>query len=204
MNRILAGQRNGGNTIVGGRTFSGIPAQKVRMLAYGISSDDMKVRAGSEILMSDARRDHDHVAGLHMGANSRCVSETNHRIAAIDAQHLVSSAVIVRERIDAIAPCGPPIVPGVEILEGIRQRLSASRDRSLIDHQGQARIVGYIARVCEEVPFGLAHKKILLTDLLLCNPKNDAIDLCLSIVRREARGFLLIAERTEPTMRNGR
>ena len=171
------------------------------MLADGISSDDMKVRAGSEILMPDARRDHDHVTGLHMSADSHGVSETDHCIAAIDAQHLVCGAVIVSERVDAISQSGPPVVPGVEILEGIRQRLAASRDRGLKDQQRQARIVGYIARVCEEVLFGRAHKKILLTDLLLCNPKNDAIDLCLSIVRREARGFLLIAERTEPTMR---
>jgi hypothetical protein len=171
------------------------------LLAYRVSSDDMKVRAGSEILVSDARRDYDHVARLHMGADSHCVSETDHCIAAIDAQHLVCGAVIVSERVDAIPPRGPPIVPGVEILEGIRQRLAASRDRGLKDQQRQARIVGYIARVCEEVLFGRAHKKILPTDLLLCNPKNDAIDLCLSIVRREVRGFLLIAERIEPTMR---
>jgi hypothetical protein len=149
--------------LVGGGTFSGIAPEKIGLLPGWISSDNVKIRAGPEILMANAGRNYDHVAGLHMGVNSHRVSETKQCIASIDAQDLVGRTMIVRKGIDAIAPCGAPVILSIEVLEGSRQLLSAGPDHSFVDQQRQAWIVGYIARVCKEMLFRLAHKRLPLT-----------------------------------------
>jgi hypothetical protein len=106
----------------------------------------------------------------------------------------VGGAVIVSKGIDAIAPRRSPIVLGIQILQGIRQLPSACGDYRFVDQQRQTRIVRYIARVCKEMHFGLAHRGLPMAASSPCTPPDiDAkvMELRFSLLPRRICSFVL-------------
>src|SRR5881398_3499153 len=64
--RIVRRQRKRSNIAIGLRSFAWMSAQQIPIATFGISSDDTKIRAGTQVLMRDTRRNYDNVAGVHI------------------------------------------------------------------------------------------------------------------------------------------
>ena len=116
-----------------------------------IGADHEKVVARAEVLVADAGRDDHHVAGPNGHHHAPGAAEPHARLAAADRQDLVRGAVIVRERVDAVAPGAAPAIGGEHRLAGRRDVAAACVERARIDQERQAWVVGDRAVVVEQV-----------------------------------------------------
>ena len=174
VNWIRTRQRNSGNTFISGRPLARIAAQQVGFLADRVASNDVEVRATAQILMPDACGNNDDIARLHMSADSRRVSKTDRCLPAIDAQHLVSGAMIVSKGIDAVAPCGFPNILRIESFKMVGQLLSPrGGDYTFVDQQGKAWVVWYTACIGEEMLLGLTHGNSFLLRVPVLQSSGD-------------------------------
>ena len=87
------------------RAAAEVPSGAGRIGAY-----DKQVEAAAEVFVPYAGGDHDYVAGLYVNQRTVLTAELHARRAARDSQHLVSGAVVVMKRVDAVAPAAAPAV----------------------------------------------------------------------------------------------
>jgi hypothetical protein len=168
LHRIRLRQRNGENSIVGGRPLALIAPQEIGTLADRITPDDVKVWTTPEVLMPDPGWNHNHVSRFNVRTNADRMAKANQGMPTINAEHLVRGTVVMRERIYAIAPSGSPLVSGIERFDQVRGLFSARPNCSLVNEQRQPRIVRYLASIGELMSFDLTHscsRKIIETSL---------------------------------------
>jgi hypothetical protein len=176
LHRISLWEGNSENSIISGRSLAAVTAQEIRTLANRITSDDVKVGTTSEILVPDAGWNDDHVSRFDVRTDPDRVAKANESMPSIDAQDFVRRTVVMRKRIDAIAPGGSPFVPGVKRFNQLGSLFSGRRDHPFINEQRQPRIVRYLAAIGKLMSFDLTHgcsRKIIET-LLQNQAKMDS------------------------------
>ena len=80
------------------------------LLSHGIGAHDAERTFGRQLLVPGARRQNDHFAGPRGHYDAVVAAELNHHFTAVDAERLVRIAMKMMERIDAVAPCGGPMI----------------------------------------------------------------------------------------------
>src|SRR5215831_6268130 len=87
MNRVAGGQRDRSYTRQGARVIGRAGTAHIRALSARVGADDEEVRAGSLILVGDAGRDHDDIAGAQFHCLSALATESHADPTGSDAEH---------------------------------------------------------------------------------------------------------------------
>jgi hypothetical protein len=86
--------------------------KQIPFASIGVSSNNSKIFAGTNILVSYTGWNHNYIAGMHLNVFAVRAAESQGGSAAISSKHFMRRAVIVSEGIDAVSPRIRPIVLG--------------------------------------------------------------------------------------------
>ena len=110
VDRVVIGHRESGDFVIGFGPLARHAAKQIPVAAIRVPSDNGKIRASTDLLMSDAGWNYNYVAGMQLYISAVLATELQSRVAAVDAQRFMRGAVIMGKRIDAVSPRIRPIV----------------------------------------------------------------------------------------------
>src|SRR5215469_12349938 len=114
---VVIGNWQSCDRAIGFGPFAWLAAKQIPLASVGVGSDDSKIRARADVLMSHSGWNHDEISSAHLDIFALLAAKSQRCRAVIDAEHLVRGAVVVGKRIDTISPRIAPIVLSESALE---------------------------------------------------------------------------------------
>jgi len=122
--------------VIGSGSLAWLTSEQIPFASIGVSSNNGKVRAGADILVSHTGWNYDHVPGIHLDVAAVLAADSQGRSATINSQRFMRGAVIMSEGIDAVSPrVGPVVLRKALFNNGSAIRLRC--ERLSIDQQRQ-------------------------------------------------------------------
>jgi len=96
--------------VIGSGSLARLTSEQIPFASIGVSSNNGKVRAGADILVSHTGWNYDHVPGIHLDVAAVLAADSQGRSTTVNSQRFMRGAVIMSEGIDAISPRVGPVV----------------------------------------------------------------------------------------------
>ena len=108
--RIVIGNWQSRDVVIGSGSLAWLTPKQIPFASIGVSSNNGKVRAGADILVSHTGWNYDQVPGIHLDVAAVLAADPQGRSTAINSQGFMRGAVIMSEGIDAVSPRVGPVV----------------------------------------------------------------------------------------------
>jgi hypothetical protein len=138
--RIVIWNWQSRDVVIGSEALARKTSEQIPLASTGVSSNNGKIRAGTDVSVSHAGWNYDHIPGMQVDVLAVLAADSQGRSTAINRKRFMRCAVIMSKGIDAVLPRVGPIVLSQALFNDGRAIFRFGRERMSINQQRQVAV----------------------------------------------------------------